>query len=263
MLFVLSKVFWFIAEPGNLLLLVLLAGWARAARRRGKGLILLGIAAFGFLAAAVLPLWAWIAAPLEDRFPAPARLPDRVDGIVLLGGAVDAVLSQIRGQVALDEAAERVTETVILARAHPEARILVSGGEGTLIAYGFPEAEATRTLLAQLGIEPARIETEGRSRNTWENAVFSLAAVKPQPGENWVLVTSAAHMPRAMGCFRRAGWRIIPFPVDYRTPRTGPPFSFSLGRNLADFAAPAKEWLGLASYYWLGRTDALFPGPES
>ncbi len=154
--------------------------------------------------------------------------------------------------------------------------MVISGGDPSIVPASPPgvfpgavpeamsEAAATRDLLVELGVLPEQIELEGRSRNTEENAVFSLAAAKPKPGEMWLLVTSAMHMPRAVGCFRRAGWAdIIPYPVDYRT--STKKIGIGLGLLLADdlmlvnFAF--KEWLGLVAYYWLGRTDALFPGP--
>jgi uncharacterized SAM-binding protein YcdF (DUF218 family) len=266
MTFVASKLFWIVVAPGNLLLLVLvagvvLAGWS--GRRRGFGLIVAATA--GLLLIAALPIGKWITAPLEDRFP-PVAAPARVDGIVVLGGSVDPGLSQSRGQITLVAAAGRVTEAVVLARRFPEARLVISGGEGSLFPGGLSEAAATRDLLVDLGIAPERIVLEGSSRNTYENAVMSYAAAQPKAGETWLLVTSAIHMPRAVGCFRRAGWTILPYPADYRTtlktsmsPGSHP--GLLLADNLMLVTLAVKEWLGLVAYYALGRTDALVPAP--
>lgn len=266
MTFVASKLLWIVLAPGNLLLIVLVAGviaaaWSR--RRRGFGLI--AAATAGLLVIAALPIGLWLTAPLEDRFP-PNAAPARVDGIVVLGGSVDPGLSRSRGQITLVAAAGRVTETVVLARRYPEARVVISGGDGSLFPGGLSEAAATRDLLVDLGVPAERIVLEGNSRNTYENAVMSRAAAAPKAGETWLLVTSALHMPRAVGCFRKAGWTIVPYPVDYRTTlklRTSP--GFQPGLLLADdlmlVTFAVKEWLGLAAYYALGRTDALLPAP--
>ncbi len=267
MTFVASKLLWIVVAPGNLLLIVLVAGvivaaWSR--RRRGFGLI--AAATAGLLVIAALPIGPWLTAPLEDRFP-PIAAPARVDGIVVLGGSVDPGLSWSRGQITLVAAAGRVTETVVLARRFPEARVVISGGDGSLFPGGLSEATATRDLLVDLGVAAAeRIVVEGNSRNTYENAVMSHAAVQPKTGETWLLVTSALHMPRAVGCFRRVGWTIVPYPVDYRTTlklTTSP--GLQPGLLLADdlmlVTLAVKEWLGLAAYYALGRTDALLPAP--
>ncbi len=260
MTFVASKLFWAVAAPGNLLLLLLLAGlFAMARSRRRRGLALAMAAALGLLAIAILPAGQWLVAPLEDRFPVPI-VPAHVDGIIVLGGAVLPAVSRAHGQVALDDAAERITGALALAERHPEARLVLSGGDASILPRpGEQEAELTRALLIELGVAPDRLLIEDRSRNTYENALFSRALAQPKPGETWLLVTSAMHMPRAVGCFRQVGWQVLPYPVDYRTEaRPRPDFQLSDHLELVDVAA--KEWVGLAAYRLLGRTAALFPG---
>jgi uncharacterized SAM-binding protein YcdF (DUF218 family) len=182
----------------------------------------------------------------------------------VLGGSVDTGLSQSRGQVALVAAAGRITETVVLARRFPEARVVISGGDSSLFPAARSEAATTRDLLVALGVAAERIVLEGNSRNTYENAVMSYAVAQPKVGETWLLVTSALHMPRAVGCFRRAGWTIIPYPVDYHTAQKSRTISelrpgLLLADNLALLTLSMKEWLGLAAYYALGRIDTLLP----
>jgi uncharacterized SAM-binding protein YcdF (DUF218 family) len=263
--FIASKLLWIVIAPGNLLAILLLAATVRLRRsdgRRGYGLLAGTVGAF--LLCAVLPVGAWIAAPLENRFPAPTALPERIDGIILLGGAVDEALSTERGQVILGGSGGRVTAAVELAHRFPEARLLISGGDGNVIPVGLAEAVATRELITGLGVAPDRILLESASRNTWENAVLSHEAAKPREGEVWLLVTSALHMPRAVGCFRKAGWSIVPYPSDYRTgpaPSFAPTLSFPGGIDLLN--ATVKEWVGLLSYWLLGRTSELLPGPDT
>lgn len=232
-------------------------GWTRW-RRAGRAVSALGIG--GLLLALLLPVDRWALRPLEDRFP-PREAPAQVDGVLVLGGAIETDLSSDRGRPSLNGAAERMTEFAALARRHPRARLVFSGGNG-LLAGGEPEAIAALTLLTSLGVPQERLTFEAASRTTWDNAVYSLETLRPRPEENWLLVTSASHMPRAMGAFRRAGWRVVPWPVGYKTRRGGgwlPDSGFSERLGLLDWAA--HEWIGLLAYRALGRSDALFPEP--
>jgi uncharacterized SAM-binding protein YcdF (DUF218 family) len=260
-LFLVSKVFWLFARPNTFaLLLAVIGAIALIARRRwGRVPLVLGLG--WFVAVLLTPLPAWITLPLEDRFPRPTEF-ERVDGVIILGGAVEQLLTERRGIPALNGAAERMTEAVALARRHPEARILFTGGQGTVVNRQETEADVARQLWASLGLEGERVVFEGESRNTWENAVFSQRVAGPRPSERWLLVTSASHMPRSVGCFRRAGWDVTPWPVNYSTAPGGqgwfdPPFSFRLGQ--AEWAV--REYVGLIAYRLLGRTSALFPAP--
>src|SRR4051794_19994875 len=210
-----SEVLDHLLLPSNLLgvlgLLSLLV-WAVGFRRLG---------AIGAIAALVLilicgcsPFGPAALLILENRFPEPVIKGD-VTGIVMLGGAVDIHLSVARGQVALRDSAERVTAVGDLARRYPEARIILSGG------WGRPErpteSSLARDLLVSLGIPSTRIELEEQSQNTCQSAVESKLVARPASSDQWLLVTSASHMPRAVACFRAAGFPITPFPVDYRT----------------------------------------------
>ena len=265
-MFVLSKLYLLAATPGNLLVLLLLAGtvllFLPARRARAIGRALVALAALAALVITATPLPDALLAPLEDRFPPPAALPQRIDGIIVLGGAVDEVVSAARGQVSLTAAAARLTATVALARRYPEAPILLSGGSGRLAPGPLSEAAVGERFFTEMGVAAERLRLEERSRNTYENAVRSKAMVGPQPGQRWLLVTSAAHMPRAVGVFRAEGWEVIPYPVDYRTTGTGRDsrlFGFADSLDLVDIAA--REWMGLLAYRLLGRTKSLFPGP--
>jgi uncharacterized SAM-binding protein YcdF (DUF218 family) len=263
MLFLFSKLFWTVAQPGNLLLLVLGCGVIRllaSGGRKGRGLV--ATVTFACFVVTVLPVGDWLVRPLENRFPAPRTLPARIDGIILLGGAVDTGITLAHGQVALDDAAERITATLALARQYPQARVLLSGGNGEMIPSGLAEATATRELLVSDGLDPGRITLETRSRNTIENAIFAKEIVQPRNGEVWLLVTSALHMPRAMGCFRHVGWEVVAYPVDYRTGTGWTPGAFDFAGRLGLLEQAAREWVGLVAYRLLGRIDVLFPAPR-
>lgn len=211
------------------------------------------------LVVAVLPVADWALAPLENRFPPPRDLPAHIDGIIALGGAIDAELTKAHGMPSLNEHAERMTSFVALARRYPDAKLVFSAGSASIFPGHPTEAEGARMLFQELGLDPARVIFENESRNTYENAIFSKALAKPQPGENWILVTSAGHMPRAVGIFRQAGWPVIPWPVAYKT---GEPFNISLAGHFDHLDFAVHEWIGLVAYRLLGRTDALFPAPR-
>ena len=261
--FILSKVIGPLATPSNLIALALLLGGLLALtpwRRLGHRLLGLGVVAV--LVVMVLPIGEWLTLPLEGRFAAPATLPERVDGIVVLGGGVTESLVPVLGGAQLNGAADRFAALVILARRYPAARIAYSGGNATL-AGGAREADAVAALLAEMGIDTARIVFEREARTTYENAVFTRTLMTPQPGETWLLVTSAMHMPRAVGTFRRQGWAPIPLPVDFiadgKLRIVG--LAGSLGAALGGIDQAAHEWVGLAAYRLFGYSDSLFPGP--
>lgn len=262
MVFILGKLGWAIVQPGNLLLLCLVGGILLGSRRHDKAArALILFAAFGLLLLAVAPVGPALLLPLEQRFPRPA-LPAKLDGILVLGGVVDPRLSQAYGMTALGGAVQRLLAAIELARQHPEAKLALLGGEGSLLPIGYAESRATLGFVTKEGIARDRIVLEERSRTTRENAVLGKQLVQPQPGQSWVLVTSAYHMPRAVGSFRAAGWRVIPDPVDYRIdPRHWLRPDFNLLDGLRDATIGAKEWIGLTAYWWLGWTKAWFPAP--
>ena len=256
----LAKAFWLVAEPGNLLLILLVLGAvATVFGRRWFGRILIGIATVGFLAVATLPVAGWLMAPLEDRFPQPV-LPAKVDGIVVLGGALEERTTAARGRPHLNRYAERMTEFVRLSRRYPDARLVFTGGTAALLGTPMTEAEVAKLLLDDLGVDLRRVTFESHSRNTWENARFAREMVQPRPGEIWLMVTSAFHMPRAVLCFRAVGWDVVPVPVDYYTTgKSDVGIGFNLDDNLSLMGQAAHEWIGLAAYRILGRTDRLMP----
>jgi len=263
MFFVLSKTLGFFAVPSNVLMAIGLFGLIlllTRLRRPASWLIVSSLVLIAFVGYS--PLGNILMLPLEERFPAwdPAHGPP--DGIVVLGGAILPDIAMARGTVAFDEAAERITAAVELARRYPNARIVFSGGSGALLADA-PEAPVAVRELAALGVARDRIAAEDQSRNTIENAVFSRLVAQPKPGERWLLVTSAFHMPRAVAAFRAAGFSIEAYPVDWRTrgpvDATRPFASLPTGLTMTDYAV--HEWIGLLIYRLTGRTAELFPAP--
>lgn len=267
MFFPLSKLIFFAITPSNLLILIgclgavlLLAGrLARIAR----ALVLVSVA--GFVFAGFTPLSAWLALPLEDRFAAFVDDGGPVAGIIVLGGGVETGLTRARGQIVVNDAGERQVAMADLARRYPAARIVFSGGSGSLSGDAMSEAEAIGLHADALGLPRTRLIQEDRSRNTRENATFTADKIQPKPGERWLLVTSAWHMPRAVGCFRKVGFAVTAYPVDYRTggPLDAARFNAFASSGLVLLDLVAKEWVGLVAYRLAGYVDDWFPGPAS
>ena len=231
--------------------------------RFGQGAFILS--AFLLIIGGWAPLGPAALMVLENRFPQP-QLVEPVTGIIMLGGSVNTHITAVRGQTALNEAGERVTTMAELGRKFPQARVLISSGANVghaLQAQPITEAEIVRGMLVDLGVEASRIEIEGQSRDTRENAEKSIALANPQPGQTWVLVTSASHMPRAVASFRAVGFPVVPYPVDYRTqgPANLRQLTGSIAEGLQALDLAAHEWLGLMMYRLAGRTQELLPSP--
>jgi len=264
MFFILSKTVGFIAYPSNAFVLLGLLGLVLlATRRRRTGMWLMGTSIVLLAIGGWSPLANMVILPLEQRFPSWDASRGPPDGIIVLGGAVSPEVSAVRNEPQLNEAAERVLAFIALAQRYPSARLVYSGGSGSLVNNDAKEADQALVLMERFGIPHARVELERESRNTAENAAFTKALVRPKPGERWLLITSAAHLPRSIGIFRKQGFPVEAYPVDWRTGGEGDVWrSFDrIGDGLARLDTAAREWVGLIVYWLAGKTSALFPGP--
>lgn len=258
MLFVFSKMIGYALRLETLIVVLLvLAIFLRQRRPVASGRAVTSALTL-IVIVGILPVGDALLLPLERRFERPV-LPGPVDGIIILGGAEDAFSAQAWGIPATNEAGERIIEGAQLARRFPAAKIIVSGGAPMIPGNPASGGEWMARMLTGLGVDRARIIVEGKSRNTVENVRLSRALV--DESGTWIVVTSAFHMPRTIGIFRRQGWDVLPWPVDYRSGNGHLKIDWDLGEHLGDWNTGMKEWVGLVSYRLLGRTDALFPGP--
>jgi len=261
MFFLISRVAENAFAPGTVLVLLLASGTILTStryRRLGLRLVWIVSACFAFIL--LFPVDHWLIKPLEDRFPRPSP-PPYVDGIIVLsGGSLPGVLAT-RGVPPPMLATARYIAAAEALRHYPSARLVFSGGSGSLIDRGDEEADVARMVFNQLGVDESRVTYEDRSRNTWENLLFSKNLANPNVGETWLLVTSAIHMPRAVGVARSLGWDVIPWPSDYFTGADEGMLATGLyfTNRLPLLEAAIHEWLGLAVYRATGRSDALFP----
>jgi uncharacterized SAM-binding protein YcdF (DUF218 family) len=260
--FYLSKIFWFFIQPLDLSIFLLLAGLFAGLIGRRRFAFTASMLAFLVLVLSTWsPLGAMMLNPLEERFPRPP-LPEKVDGIVVLGGSLEGSINVVRGGYELNASGDRMVETAVLARRFSTAKVVVTGGRIDLLREGEGDADTAPRLLSALGVTADRLILENKSRNTYENAVFTKEMVMPKPGETWLLVTSAFHMPRAKALFDKAGFPTVPWPVDYRTSgKEGIAPFINPGDSLEVTTIAIREWIGLVAYWLSGRIDRPFPGP--
>lgn len=265
--YTLAKIAAFLCQPSSLAAMALLTGLMLLGRnRRPKLASRLAWGGLAYIAiAGLLPAGNLLMLPLEQRFAGlpPPRPEDRYTGIIILGGFEDGWVTEKRGLLAVNESAERLTEGLRLALRLPATQVVFTGGVGGLWPGGRDAAEPIRTFLSEAGVAKQRILVEARSRNTAENAQLTYDLLQSKAGQRWLLVTSAYHMPRAIGLFRKAGFDVTAYPVDYRT--RGPedllrPFE-RIPAGLLRMDLAANEWLGLIAYRIMGRIDDLLPAP--
>ncbi len=267
MFYTVSKVFWLFAAPSNFIALTMLAGIVLLALRRSRAGRFLVFAGVGlYLACGPGPVGPFLTILLENRFPRPPADMPEPDGVIVLGGAMDDSMIQFRNALVLGPSGTRMTEAVALALRYPKARMVFTGGSADIAGNSrkMSEAEAARRLFESLGLPPGRFLLEDRSRNTWENAVFTRNLVQPKPGERWLLVTSATHIPRSMGIFRQAGFDVIAWPAHYYTSgrwEDVPVVTRASSDGLTMVDVSVREWIGLVVYWLTGKTSALFPAP--
>jgi len=262
--FLLSKTLGLMLLPTNFLIGIGLAGALLLATRwasLGRKLLVASIvvfAIFGFSPLGYLLLY-----PLEQRFPPWDAAQGAPDGIIVLGGSIDADVSAAHDTAVVAGAADRVIAAAALAHRYPDVRVLFTGGSASLLSNDAREADYAAALFESLGIAKSRLLMERRSRNTQENAEFSRAMAAPKDGECWLLVTSAFHMPRSVGLFRKAGFDVEPYPVDWRVGGSADLLKFTTVslEGLDRVNAGIREWIGLVAYRVTGRIDELLPRP--
>lgn len=206
-----------------------------------------------FLILSLTPMGRWMVTSLENRFEQLGDLPPDVVGLILLGGSFALEETKIKNRPVYNKAAARLFEFIELAHKYPNLKILVTGTP--------LEIKFTKEILKRHGIDVKRIIFEDQSSNTRDNAYNSYTLIQPH-NERWALVTSAFHMPRAVGLFRGAGWNILPYPVDYQTSGN---YGFTtwisgLDRlNILAFSTAIRQWAGLINHYLEGDSKELYP----
>lgn len=221
-------------------------------RKWGKRFLI--VSCSGFIFFAVVPIGLWTFEILENRFPKMSVIPPHAKGMILLGGTFDPMTTLGRGETAYNPAAGNFIKFIELAKENPHLQLVYTGNSF--------ENETAKKEFKALGIDPSIVQFADNAKDTKENAIKTKELLNPNPEDHWLLVGSAYHIPRAVGLFRRAGFNVIPFPVDYHTPGNYEPWFFlGLKLNLDGWQVSSREWLGLLINYLMGRSDTLFPEP--
>lgn len=211
-LFAIKKIVSLFLSPLLIILVLLISGlvllW-RKKNRAGRTLITAGTGLLILLSCT--PISTWLIANLERQHPS-IRLKGSepsIPWIVVLSGGVandpDRTAIEKLSRVTL----ARLAEGVRIQRQIPESKLLLSGGSGL---QAIAAASEMATAAQYMGVPGSRIVLESGSRDTREQALLIKKIVGQDP---FILVTSALHMVRALGMFRKIGLDPIPAPTDF------------------------------------------------
>ncbi|MDC3056454.1 YdcF family protein [Pelagibacteraceae bacterium] len=260
MSFYLSKILWLILNPFNIFIFVtLLSIFLYFVKLRRLSLIIFLIN-FVFIAfISFLPIGSHLIYNIEKEYHSYIKPPDQVDGILILGGATNALLYNEYDQISLNGSSERLVESVFIIKKFDKAKVIFSGGSGILNRPDFNHAQVAKSFYKKIGIEIDKIIFEDNSRNTYENIIYSKKIANPKKNENWLLITSAMHMKRALLIADKNNWELIPYAVDFKNIKEFKLIpNLDLLSNLNSFQQGSHECLGLVFYYLMGRTDKVF-----
>jgi len=259
MIFALSKIIWLALSPLNLILFSFLFGFLF--KLVGIKFLTRLFYSFSILILTVstlMPTGSYLNYLLEKNYHFTNYYPDKVDGILILGGATNPFLTKEYDMVNLNGSAERLYESINLIKKFPDSKVVFSGGSGSLKFPKLNHSDDVKILFKNMGIDINKIYFEKKSRNTYENILFAKKLINPKAGEKWVIVTSASHLNRSIYIGEKLEWPLIPYAVDFNNSKK---FTWSLHfnfvKNLVEFNSATHEWLGLVSYYLMGRSSRI------
>ena len=260
MSFYLSKILWLILNPFNIFIFItLLSIFLYFIKLRRLSLIIFLIN-FVFIALiSFLPIGSYLIYNIEKEYHSSIKPPEKVDGILILGGATNPLFFNEYNQISLNGSAERLVESVMIIKKFDKAKVIFSGGSGVVNRPDLGHSKVAKLFYKKMGIETEKIIFEDDSRNTYENIIYSKKIANPKINENWLLITSASHMKRALLIADKNNWKFIPYAVDFKNIKDFKLIpNLNLLTNLNTFHQGSHEWLGLFAYYLMGRTDEVF-----
>ncbi len=258
--FYLSKILWIFLNPFNLFIISIIFFFIfnYSKKKIISYFFLIFITLYIFIVGCS-PIGKYLLYSLEKNYHNSHHYSGTVDGILILGGATSPLLSREYELISLGESAERLYEAIILMKKNKNAKVIFSGGSGIINRPDLGHSQVAKSFYKKIGIEIDQIIFEDQSRNTYENIIYSKKIANPKINENWLLITSASHMKRALLIADKHNWKLIPYAVDFKNIKN---FKFipnlKLLKNLNTFQQGSHEWLGLISYYLMGRTNKVF-----
>lgn len=254
----------FLTVPSNAITSLAALGLVLMRFRPRLGIVVVVVALTALVVAALSPLGNLLLTPLEQRFADSGFPNQEIDGIIVLGGSYDTRIHGYMNTILLQEDSDPMAVLPGLAHRYPKAKIVFTGGTDPSVP-GLSEAAIAKRYFVSFGIAADRIAIEERSLTTEENARFTAQLLRPSPESRWLLVTNAFHMPRAMGVFRKAGFKVIPFPVGWRTHEWREMWwpAVPATENLRRLDVAVHEWMGLSLYWFQGYSHEWFAGPDA
>ena len=231
-----------------LILLLLFTNYKKLTIFSAKFLLIL------FLFFGYNPLSNFLLNKIED-FIKPSKYPvQQLKGIVVLGGSFNSGLqSKERNEVLLNSSAERLTKVLEIYDKNPKLLILFSGFSGELKPQGWSESDMAKKFFLEQGVRLENLIFENKSRNTFENIIYSKDIIKTNKG-TWGLVTSASHMPRSYFAFKKQGLVLEPISVDYRTGISSIFWiNFDIKKGLENWNIILHEVVGVSYYKITGK----------
>lgn len=261
MFFTISKIFWLLASPLNAILILTAIGLTLLYFKKAIGKRILLISAWLFITLGFLPIGYNLMVFLERQYDVPVQMPDKVDGIIVLGGSFNSYLSEKTGRIAVNSNINRMIDFIALSKQHPEAKKVFSGGSGNILRPERKEADDAKDFLDMLGFDSNKFIFERESRNTYENAEYSKDLLQPKAGETWIVITSDFHMPRTVSIFNKLDWEIIPYPTGMKTSGAYrlTPLNLNVVGNFFFLSHALKEMIGVGVYYLMGKSALFFP----
>ena len=262
MFFYLSKIFWIFFNPINILVILLIIGifFQLINKKIYKKIYLINLILFILIV--FLPTGTYMLWKLESKYPKPKIMNNKIDGILILGAGIDEFKTYQHQQVILNDRIERITESAKLIKKFPNAKIIFSGGNGTFSKPKIEASELAKNFYKQMGVKTDKIIFENKSRNTYENLVFSKSFINNTKEEKWLLVTSAYHMKRAISVAKKLNLDFIPYPVDFMLNKN---FNWKFWyhkiyflNNMKDFQLASHEYIGLFAYYLTKKSNIMY-----
>ncbi len=260
MSFYLSKIIWLLLNPFNIFILfTLLTIILYLVSLKKISIVIFFTNSLYLIIISCLPIGNYLIYKIEKEYHVNPSIPDKLDGILILGGSTNPLMYKEFNQISVNDSAERLIESVSIIKKFKNSKVIFSGGSGVINRSDLGHSQVAKLFYKKIGLEETRIIFENDSRNTYENIIFSKKLANPKKNENWLLITSASHMKRAMLIGSKNNWQFIPYAVDFRTMKK---FSFvpslNLLSNINSLQYGSHEWLGLISYYLMNRTNKIF-----
>ena len=260
MTFFLSKILWIFFNPINIILFIFFLGFLLRRMKFFKASNTIFVLSFFlFFISGITSTGSYLTFLLEKKYHNKLDFPQNIDGIIILGGATNPYLSKEYNQIIVNGSAERLIESSFLIKKYPNAKIYFAGGSGSLDFSKLSHSTVAKKFYENYNIDTEKFIFDYKSRNTYENILYAKEKFNPKKNENWIVITSAFHLNRAISIGEKLDWKLLPYGTDYRVPKKFKwKISLDFIDNLSNFKFASHEWTGLIAYYMMGRSSKIY-----